>query len=73
MSHVISKACTKCGACLTECPTGSVIEGATQYYIDADTCADHRSCVAVCPVDAIQALTSSQDPLLATLLAEEGG
>jgi len=55
MPHVISKACTKCGACLTECPTGSIIEGKEQYYIDADTCADHGACANVCPVNAISA------------------
>ncbi len=56
MAHLISKACTKCGACLTECPTGSIVEGRTQFYIDADTCADHKDCVGVCPVDAIAPL-----------------
>lgn len=53
MPHVIQKTCTKCGACLPECPTGSIIEGKDKYVIDADTCADHALCVAVCPVDAI--------------------
>ncbi|HAR41307.1 MAG TPA: ferredoxin [Bdellovibrionales bacterium] len=53
MSHMISKACTKCGACITECPTGSIVEGKNQYYIDADTCADHAACLNVCPVEAI--------------------
>ena len=53
MPHIISKVCTRCGACLAECPTGSIIEGKNQYFIDVDTCADHASCVNVCPVDAI--------------------
>jgi ferredoxin len=53
MPHLIQNSCTKCGACLVECPTGSIIEGADQFYIDADTCADHAACVAVCPVEAI--------------------
>jgi NAD-dependent dihydropyrimidine dehydrogenase PreA subunit len=53
MPYVISKACTKCAACLMECPTGSIVEGKEQYVIDADTCADHAACVAVCPVNAI--------------------
>ena len=30
--------------------------GNTQYYIDADTCANHAACVAVCPVEAIALL-----------------
>src|SRR5690606_1597051 len=54
MPYFISKACTKCGACITECPTGSIIEGKEKFLIDADTCAEHAACVAVCPVDAIQ-------------------
>ena len=54
MAHLITKACTKCGACITECPTASIIEGKAQYLIDTDTCADHAACVAVCPVNAIQ-------------------
>lgn len=53
MPYQISKACTKCGACLPECPTGSIVEGKSQFYIDADTCADHMACVNVCPVNAI--------------------
>ncbi|MCC7440185.1 MAG: 4Fe-4S binding protein [Bdellovibrionales bacterium] len=53
MAHWIDKSCTKCGACLFECPTGSIVEGREIYVIDADTCKDHRSCVMVCPVDAI--------------------
>jgi ferredoxin len=53
MAYVISKACTKCGACLPECPTGSIVEGKTQFYIDADSCDEHKACVNVCPVNAI--------------------
>lgn len=53
MAYLISKACTKCGACLAECPTGSITEGKDRYLIDADTCQNHAACVAVCPVDAI--------------------
>jgi NAD-dependent dihydropyrimidine dehydrogenase PreA subunit len=30
------------------------VEGKTQYYIDTDLCLDHRACVAVCPVAAIE-------------------
>ncbi len=56
MPYVISKKCTKCGACLLECPTGSIMEGDEAYVIDADTCGDHAACAAVCPVDAIQKL-----------------
>jgi ferredoxin len=58
MAYVISKACTKCAACLSECPTGSITEGKDRYYIDADSCEDHAACMAVCPVDAISPLKS---------------
>ena len=53
MAHMILKTCTRCAACLYECPTSSIIEGKNQFYIDADTCADHAACAVVCPVDAI--------------------
>lgn len=53
MAYQIKTNCTKCGACIVECPTGSIIEGKKHYLIDADTCADHAACVQVCPVDAI--------------------
>lgn len=53
MAHWINTACTRCGACLTECPTGSIVEGKERFLIDADSCGDHAACVAVCPADAI--------------------
>ena len=53
MPYMITKACTRCEACLKECPTGSISEGKSQFFIDADTCAEHAACFAVCPVDAI--------------------
>lgn len=60
MAHMILKTCTRCSACLFECPSGSIIEGKNQFYIDADTCADHASCVVVCPVDAIVPLPARE-------------
>lgn len=54
MAFRINTACTKCGACLYECPTQSIIEGLTHYVIDSDTCSEHQACVAVCPVNAIE-------------------
>jgi ferredoxin len=61
MPYQISKACTKCGACLPECPSGSIVEGKTQFYIDADTCAEHLACVNVCPVNAISKIRDFDD------------
>ncbi|OFZ80962.1 MAG: hypothetical protein A2583_02040 [Bdellovibrionales bacterium RIFOXYD1_FULL_53_11] len=56
MPHFINSNCTKCGACISECPTGSIAEGKDVYVIDIDTCADHAFCVSVCPVEAIAPL-----------------
>ncbi len=53
MSHFIDKNCTRCGACLEECPTKSIADAEPTYLIDADTCTDCMACVPVCPVDAI--------------------
>ena len=60
MAFKIDDSCTKCGACLVECPTQSILEGAETYLIDADTCSDHAICVAICPVDAIQMVGGSE-------------
>jgi len=53
MAHIINRTCTVCGACIQECPTGSIVAGKEQFYIDADTCCDFAACVAVCPASAI--------------------
>ena len=60
MPHLIQNTCTKCGACLTECPTSSIISGSKQVYIDVDTCDDSGACVQVCPVDAIIPMIPSE-------------
>ena len=61
MAYRITRACTKCGACISECPTEAILEGKTQYYIDADTCMDHKACVVVCPVNAIEAIPDEKE------------
>jgi ferredoxin len=45
-------ACTACGSCTGECPTGAILEGDT-YSINADECVDCGACTDVCPVEAI--------------------
>jgi ferredoxin len=62
MPHRITQACTKCGACMSECPTEAILEGQTQFYIDTDTCLDHKACVAVCPVKAIGPIPTKEIP-----------
>lgn len=53
MAYKIDDTCIMCGACMGECPTGSISQGDTQYNIDPDTCIDCGACEAVCPVGAI--------------------
>jgi len=55
MAHKISSECISCGACVSDCPVGSISEGASQFDIDAETCIDCGACLGVCPVDAISA------------------
>lgn len=59
MAYRINEKCTKCGACLLECPTQAITDGRTKYVIDADTCDNHAACVSVCPVNAIEPIQVS--------------
>lgn len=52
MAYTITDACTACGSCLPECPTGAISEGDI-YVIDADLCIDCGVCADVCPTEAI--------------------
>jgi NAD-dependent dihydropyrimidine dehydrogenase PreA subunit len=56
MAHYIEKNCTRCAACLPECPTESIISAEPIFLIDADTCTDCMACIPVCPVEAIRRL-----------------
>ncbi|MFH0911981.1 MAG: 4Fe-4S binding protein [Planctomycetota bacterium] len=53
MAHVISDACTSCGACAEVCPVEAISEGDGQYEINPETCTDCGACVDECPVSAI--------------------
>lgn len=55
MTHVISDACTMCGACVDSCPVEAISEGDPKYVIDADACVDCGACIGECPVEAISA------------------
>jgi len=52
MAHVISSACTECGACAATCPVEAINAG-SPYTIDAEKCTDCTACVGICPVEAI--------------------
>ncbi|OFZ74700.1 MAG: hypothetical protein A3K03_07265 [Bdellovibrionales bacterium RIFOXYD1_FULL_44_7] len=62
MPRRINSKCTKCGACVSECPTGSITEGKDLFIIDTDTCGDHGLCASVCPAEAIEAVPASHNP-----------
>lgn len=60
MAHKILPSCTRCGACLPECPNEAIVDGVKQFFIDADFCGDHMNCVKVCPVAAIVPMTVTE-------------
>ena len=39
--------CTRCNACVTACPEGAI---GLDYQVKAQSCTDHRACVAACQV-----------------------
>lgn len=57
MPYFIDKNCTRCGACLPECPTNAIVDAEPTFLIHADVCSDCVSCVPICPVHAIQRIS----------------
>ncbi|MBU6374802.1 MAG: 4Fe-4S binding protein [Bdellovibrionales bacterium] len=55
----INSRCTRCGACLDECPNQAIVIGPVTFAIDTDFCDGHGNCIAVCPESAI---TNSAQP-----------
>lgn len=55
MAYKISETCISCGACESECPTGAISAGDSQYNIDPDVCIDCGACESVCPTQSISA------------------
>jgi len=59
MALIILEDCIACDACLSPCPTNSIVADDPIYIIDHKTCtecvgfADEPSCVEACPVDCI--------------------
>ena len=52
--RTITSKCIKCGQCLQVCPHNAVVEGETQFEIQAEQCVGIGPCAAVCPVAAIE-------------------
>ncbi len=54
MAYVIAQPCVDCKdkACVQECPTDCIYEGARMFYIHPEECVDCGAC-EVCPVDAV--------------------
>lgn len=55
MAYIITDDCVSCGACIDQCPSEAISEGADKYVIDADKCVDCAACVDSCPNEAIVA------------------
>jgi ferredoxin len=55
MAFVIGLACVDVQdrACVAECPTDAIYEGARSLYIHPDECFECGACEVVCPVGAI--------------------
>ena len=54
MAYKINDTCIACGACESECPNAAIASGDPYYLIDAAKCDDCATCVAACPVNAIE-------------------
>jgi len=52
MAYKISEDCISCGACESECESGAISEGDTQFVIDPEKCTECGKCADTCPVGA---------------------
>ncbi len=55
MAYLITDECVNCGACIDQCPSEAISEGADKHVIDPDKCVDCGACVESCPNEAIAA------------------
>ncbi len=67
MAYTVTKACLRCGYCISRCPEGAIIADEKEQYedlilqpvhIDAAKCTDCGTCVSTeywCPASAIVA------------------
>ena len=59
MALIILEECIACDACVTPCPTESIVADDPIYIIDPETCtecvgfAEVPTCVEACPIDCI--------------------
>ncbi|HEX7728962.1 MAG TPA: ferredoxin family protein [Terracidiphilus sp.] len=64
MAYVVTDACVKDFACVSECATAAIAPQqddpaaatVSQVYINPDECIDCGSCISVCPSGAIYAI-----------------
>jgi ferredoxin len=54
MAYIIDSHCTKCSACVEECPTNAITASDPIFLIDGDACIDCMACVPICPAEAIK-------------------
>lgn len=53
MPYVVTNECLLCGACVSGCDVGAIIEGETKAQIDISICVECGTCERNCPVEAI--------------------
>lgn len=67
MSLYITEDCINCDMCEPECPNEAIVMGKSIYEIDPVLCTecegyyDSPACIAVCPLDCIEPLTTDHE------------
>lgn len=53
MKYIVNNDCVGCTTCVSECPTGAIVEKSDRCEVVSSKCNGCGSCVEVCPVGAI--------------------